>query len=291
MTPGSRACTICRCGDATFNALGEAGYTTAGWRSALDWERFDKDEGNPAQGMESQVENRVTLFASYGFSPRFMVSARVPYSHRELTETEDGATEAIATDGLSDPEVFAQVQVWGSAMSELGQSESLSLVAGVKTPWGENELKQGGERVDEHAQPGTGATDLFASAAFLHLMSPVSTAFLSVGYRHTGTNDYGYRYGSTFTANAAYEHKLGVFDSVLELNYRYAEKDRLNDQGGLGENTGGSLLYVTPRALVDLGRGAVLRAGVQIPLLKDLGGEQTERVVVNVGLTYLFSHM
>jgi hypothetical protein len=46
---------------------------------------------------------------------------------------------------------------------------------------------------------------------------------------------------------------------------------------------------VTPRLLVDLGHGLVLRAGAQIPLVRALNGYQTERVVANVGLSWLFS--
>jgi hypothetical protein len=53
--------------------------------------------------------------------------------------------------------------------------------------------------------------------------------------------------------------------------------------------SGGSLLYLTPRLLASLGRGLVLRAGVQIPVARNLNGYQTERAVANVGLTYVLS--
>ena len=59
--------------------------------------------------------------------------------------------------------------------------------------------------------------------------------------------------------------------------------------GTLDPDTGGSLLYISPRLLVSLGRGLVLRAGAQIPLWHDLNGFQQERAVVNVGLAYLFA--
>jgi len=112
--------------------------------------------------------------------------------------------------------------------------------------------------------------------------------FASGAYRHTGENGYGYRYGSVSLANLAYEHKLGArFDGVLEMNFRYARKDRIDSAGTLDDDTGGSLLYVTPRMLTSLGRGLVLRAAAMIPSLRDLNGHQTERTVVNVGLTYL----
>jgi hypothetical protein len=273
------ACSICRCGDPTFNALGKAGFTTLGFRAALDWERFDKDEGNPAEESESQVENRITGLVSYGFGEHFMLNARVPLSIRHLEMSAPGEpTHSVDTTGLSDPEVYGQLRLWASPMkAPVGRQSSLSLLAGVKTPWGENDVREAGVRVDEHAQPGTGSTDLFGSLAFLYLVG--------------SKNDLGYRYGSSVTANVAYEHKLGGrLDGVLELNFRHASQDQVDAAGSLDEDTGGSLLYVTPRLLVNLGGGLVLRASAQIPTLKDLNGFQTERAVANVGVTYLFNH-
>jgi hypothetical protein len=291
--PEGTACSICRCGDVTFNALGAAGYTMPGYRLALDWEHFDKEEGDPADEMEAQIENRVTALGSYGFNERFMLTARVPYSVRELTETTAGEEpESIHTDGWSDPEIYGQLRLWASEFSgDVGQRTSLCLSAGVKTPWGQNDLQQQGVRVDEHAQPGTGSTDLLANLALLHVIDHESSLFVSGGYRYTGDNDHGYRYGSAALANLAYEHKLGGgFDAVLELNYRFAEKDEVDAQGTLDDNTGGSLLYVTPRLLAPLGGGVVVRAAVQIPVLRDLNGFQEEKAVANVGLTRLFSY-
>jgi hypothetical protein len=289
----ARACSICRCGDATFNALGKDGYAAHGLRGAFDWERFSKDEGDPADESESQVENRFTALLSYGFNERFTLFARVPVSVRNLTGTVAGEDpEKLHTSGLSDPEVYGQIRLWSSRLAgSVGRRSSLSLNAGVKAPWGSNDVQQDGERVDEHAQPGTGSTDVFGSLAFLYLIDKESAIFMSSGYRHTGENDFGYRYGSTFLANAAYEHKLGkVLDGVVELNFRHAKRDRVDVEGALDDDTGGSLLYVTPRLLANLGHGLVLRAAAQIPLAKDLNGFQKERAVVNVGLTYLFTH-
>ena len=285
------ACSICRCGDPTFNALGKEGFHAPGLRGALDWERFDKDEGDPAVESESQVENRLTALVAYGFNDRLSLTARVPLSWRHLVTTApDAEPESVNSSGLSDPEIYAQVRLWASRLaSPVGRRATVSLVAGVKTPWGENNVVQDGVRVDEHGQPGTGSTDAFGSLVFLYLIDPRSALFVSSGYRGTGTNDYGYRYGSSFTGNVAYEHKLGRWlDGVVELNFRHAAKDRVDEAGTADDDTGGSLLYVTPRLLASLGHGVVLRAGVQIPLARSLNGHQVERAVANVGLTYLF---
>jgi hypothetical protein len=276
----------------TFNALGKEGFAGRGFRVALDWERFDKTEGDPAEESESQVENRYTAFVSYGFGERFTLFARVPWSVRDLTATAPGQEpEDTHTSGLSDPEIYGQARLWASPLrGAVGRRASLSLVAGVKVPWGENDVSQNGERVDEHAQPGTGSTDLSGGLAFLYLVDPKSAFFASSSYRHTGTNNFAYRYGSTFLATMAYEHKLlSRLDAVVGLDFRHAQADRVDAAGTLDPNTGGSLLYITPRLLVGLGRGLVLRAGAQIPLWHDLNSFQQERAVVNLGLAYLFS--
>jgi hypothetical protein len=291
--PAAFACSICRCGDPTFNALGKEGFSARGFRAALDWERFDKEEGNPTVESEVQVESRFTALASYGFGDRLMVFARVPYSVRDLTTTVPGdEPESVHTQGSSDPELYAQLRLWASPFNpKVGRRASLSLVAGVKTPWGENDVRQGGVRVDEHAQPGTGSTDALGSLALLYLIDRQSALFVSSAYRHTGTNAFGYRYGSSFLGNVAFEHKLGRrLDGVVELNFRHAAKDEVDASGALHDDTGGSLLYLTPRLLVDLGSGLVLRAAAQMPIVRDLNGYQKEKVVINVGVTYLFSH-
>ena len=77
-------CSVCRCGDPTFNALGKAGYNVRGFRFALDWERYDKQEGEPELEAEELVEQRLTALAAYGFSDRFTLQARIPVSFRRL---------------------------------------------------------------------------------------------------------------------------------------------------------------------------------------------------------------
>src|SRR4051795_11592115 len=76
------ACSMCRCGDSTFNALGTDVYKEGAFRVALDWERFDKEQGLLAEeadalakheghdhtaGREAMVENRFTTAFTYTF--------------------------------------------------------------------------------------------------------------------------------------------------------------------------------------------------------------------------------
>jgi hypothetical protein len=296
------ACSMCRCGDPTFNALGTDVYKDGAFRVALDWERFDKEQGlsgeeeealgekhegdEHAGGREAMIENRFTTAFTYTFQERLVAVARVPFSSREITES--GAR--TSQDGLSDPEVYALVRLWSSEFAPgLGRRAWISAVGGVKTDWGKNDVAKGGERLDEHLQPGTGSNDWFGGLSGVYLFDSRSSLFGSTQYRSTGANRFGYEYGNIWMANAGYEHKLGrLFDAALELNYRDAGQDRIDRDGFLDPNTGGSLLYLSPRLIVDFGKGLVGRLSVQVPVADGLNGDQKERTVANVGLTYLF---
>jgi hypothetical protein len=301
------ACSICRCGDATFNALGTDVYTAGRFRLALDWDRFDKENGTSESstaaarrraldtlitGRDEEVENRFTATLSYSFGENVTAVARVPWSSRRLTTTDfaEGTSETVRTSDLSDPEIYGLVKLWSAPLSAgLGRRAWASLVGGVKTPWGRNDLSESGLRLDEHAQAGTGSTDVFAGLSFVYLVDPTSSLFTSLQYRRTGSNDFGYRYGNITLANLAYERKLGtVADGVVELNYRHAQQDRVDSGRDLDPNTGGDVLYFTPRVIVDLGRGLLARATIQVPVVKSLYGDQTERFVASAGFTVLF---
>jgi hypothetical protein len=301
-SPPLSACSICRCGDPTFNALGSNIYSAGRFSLAFDWDHLSKEQGvfgeelgfstralrRAAQEEETEqvVENRFTLTASYSFAERFVVVARLPYSTRTLTE---GGEEDHGS-GLSDPEFYGLVRLWASNFGPgLGRRAWISAVFGVKTPWGVNDLSEDGVRKDEHVQPGTGSTDLFGGLSGLYLFDEKSALFASSQYRGTGRNDFGYKYGNIVLANLAYERKWTEWlDSALELNFRHSGEDQLDADGTLDPNTGGDILYLTPRLIVDLTHGLVVRASAQIPVWKNLNGIQKERTVFNAGLTYLF---
>jgi len=299
--PPARACSMCRCGDATFNALGTDVYVDGRLRVAFDWERFDKDQG-AADVQESMTENRFTTALSYTFNDRITAVARIPYSSRvQRAPGEESAAAPLAaappsvervrstTSDLSDPELYGLVRLWSSSFAGgLGRRAWVSLIGGVKTDWGRNDLQQGGVRLDEHLQAGTGSRDYFGGFSGVYLLTHTSSMFGSVQYRRTGTNGFGYRYGDIKMASAGYEQKITEnLDGVVTLDYRDAGRDLAGEEG-FDPDTGGRILYISPRLSMDFGRGLVGRLSVQVPVVKNLNGEQQEKTVVNVGLTYLF---
>lgn len=285
------ACSICRCGDPTFNALGKDGIALPGLKLALDWDELEKSQGSVDGEFSEVLEHRTTLMAAWTPSERLGFFLRVPFATRDLVEIEDGVSERSHASGLADPEASAQLRLWSSNFDgDVGIRSSLFAVGGVKTDWGDNDKREGGERLDEHVQPGTGSTDWFLGLSGFYQVDRRSALFASAQYRATGRNDFGYRYGDATLLNVAYEHKLGGrWDAVIEANYRDAGFDEIDVSGARDPDTGGSIVYATPRILFDAGHGWVLRASAQVPLSQSgLHGVQHEKTVWNAGVTHLF---
>jgi hypothetical protein len=279
------ACSMCRCSDPVFSALGEGLYTNSGFKLALDWSRSDQSEG-PPDDFEAQVRNTLTLTMSYSWQERLTFVAQVPYvwAHQNATDGIEDAT------GNGDPAFYVYGRLWSSNFAQgLGRRAWLSAMVGVKTPWGRNDVTEDGERLDEHVQPGTGATNLTGGLSFLYLFDAESSIYTSVAYTGTGRNQFGYKYGNNFQTNLVYDRKLADWiDGLLEVNFLDAKRDQVDAAGLIDPNTGGQTLYLTPRVAVHVARGLVMRAAAQFPVVKDLNGIQNVKPTYSAGMTYVF---
>ena len=61
------ACSMCRCSDPVFSALGEGLYSYGGFQVALDWNRLNQSEGAAGgPDFEAQIRNTLTATIAYG---------------------------------------------------------------------------------------------------------------------------------------------------------------------------------------------------------------------------------
>ena len=293
----ARACSMCRCSDPVFSALGEGLYSYGGFQVALDWNRLDQTQGEAhegrriarkhGEGFEEQVRNTMIATLSYGFRERFTIVAQVPYTWNELTE----GHEVETAEGLGDPAFFAYFRLWSSPFqSPLGRRAWISAVFSVKTPWGENDVSEDGERLDEHVQPGTGATNLSGGLAGLYLIDEKSSLYALRGlHRHRAQRlrlqVRRQRPGQPRLRPQA--HRLARRRRGAELPRRGAAT-RSTPLGVPDPDTGGQSLYVTPRVGVNVVRGLVARAAAQFPVWENLNGIQDIKPAFTAGLTYVF---
>jgi len=276
-------CSLCQCGDPAFALMGSQLFVPKTWHFGLSADRYSKDqvaEDEPGT-REEEVENRVTLSASRTFGDRLTLVGRLPFAERTITTSSDRASLS----GLSDPELAAHYR-----LSAPRPGTWLSVSLGLRPGWGRHDGERDGVRAEEHLQPGTGALGVEPGLSFSHMVGDAhpGSIFGSAFGRFNGRNDAGYRYGNAVLANLGYERRLGArLNAILEANFRHAAKDE-PAPGDPDPNTGGSMVYLTPRIVVKLDRTLFLRLGVQVPVVKNLYGDQDEKVNLFSGLTVRF---
>jgi hypothetical protein len=207
----------------------------------------------------------------------------VPYAVKELRATPLGeATQVETSHGLGDAEVLALV---GLSHSAGAHPLTVGLVIGGTLPTGSNNVPdEAGDRLDAHLQPGTGAWSGTAGMnVALGLGAGAVTA--SVLGRANSGNAHGYRYGDAILFNAGYTTPArSGWRLLAQVNGRSAGRDRFED-GTLGGNTGGTVLYAAPGALWEISSGLAIEGVVQIPVYKSLLGEQDEHTTGRLAVT------
>ncbi len=272
------ACSMCQCGDPTYRLVGNEFFATNPWRFSAEIDRYAKDSAGEDAGAprEEEREARLSLAGTWTPSPALRLVGRLPVVRRVLIAGSDRSSLA----GLGDPELFAHVRVLGR------RHTWAALMAGVRAPLGANDLRRGGERADEHLQPGSGAAAWSLGVAAADDAGPAHL-YASVTGRTCAANAHDYRYGDVLFVNAALQRDLAPMVAVaVELNGRVARADQ--EDGAAAPNTGGGVLYATPRLQLGLNESLALRLGVQVPLAQHLLGEQVEHVNFLSGLTVAF---
>lgn len=276
-------CSLCQCGDPAFALMGSQLFVPRTWHLGLSADRYAKDqvaEDDPGT-REKEVENRVTLSASRTFGDRLTLVGRLPFADRAITTASDHATLS----GMSDPELVAHYR-----LSAPHPGTWLSASLGVRPGWGRHDAQRDGVRAEEHLQPGTGAMGIEPGLSFSRVVGDAhpGSVFGSAMSRFNGRNDAGYHYGNAVLANLGYERRIGPrLNAILEANFRRAAKDEPTP-GESDPNTGGSMLYLSPRVVLKLDRTLFLRVGVQVPVVKDLYGDQDEKVNLFTGVVVRF---
>jgi hypothetical protein len=233
-------------------------------------------------GEEQEREHRVGAFALWRPLNRLAVVARLPYAVKDITTRPQGGAATIdRAHGLGDAELLAMVGV-----VHIGGPLPLTVgvVGGAAAPTGANELKDdSGERLDAHLQSGTGAWS-GTGGINVAIAAGADVWEASLLGRTSGTNAHGYRYGNVLLYNAGFTSRAWNGTRLLmQLNGRAASRDRLED-GTLGENTGGSVLYAAPGLRWVSTLGLSIEAAVQIPVAQALFGAQTEHTTARLSL-------
>ncbi len=280
------ACSVCGCGDplqpagtvhnmaGSFHLTFEALYLTASAQS----------DDNPAQ---SESLTQKTLNTIFAYSPvnDLTLVAVAPYTEKDwaLSAATDGSEEgASATPiGLGDLNVGLRYFLLIDMDMKNRGSQNIAVSAGTFVPTGDyNAVDSNGDRLDDHAQLGTGEWGPYAGLLYTWINNGFTLSANFNTLFHT-VNNYQYHYGTALTWGAqAQFHLDDPFALSLGVEGRYAEQD--NAAGETQTNTGGTVIDLTPGLWWSPADQFGFYGKVQIPIVANLYGTQT------VGATALF---
>ncbi len=284
--PPARACSVCGCGDPLLTSSDPAAITGV-LRLQVDTEYLRVDAGNEVQpGFTDELTQWSYRFnAVYRPTDALSLTATLPIVSKAMRMVGGGlSTSTSDATGLGDVELAGRYAVWRGLDLGIGRVQELALTAGTSTPTGANGLRSGGERIDEHGQPGTGSWGPFVGAHY-RFEQGSWLGFASLSGRIHTENGYRYSYGSALLWSVHGQY-FPVKRLVLDLGVdgRYAVADK--DAGATVVNTGGTVLSAAPGVYLNALGGAWLFVRGQIPFYERFRGEQDQLPSVVTGVQY-----
>jgi hypothetical protein len=299
IAPGTAfACSSCGCALASewFTQGGESGV-----HADFRFDYFNQDDlrtgakrvdrGGISLPAEREIQRETVnrnynLFLDYASEDDWGVSAQVPYFNRYHTTVAEGDEELSTshTKSIGDVRVLARYR-------GLAPDRNVGVQLGLKLPTGRFrsgfiEGPQAGQALDRGLQPGTGTTDVLVGAyAF-------GTAGQDWGYFAEAMLQQPLDSRGDFRPGAGLNLTLGArymgFEQVtpqVQLNVR-SERREAGGNGDI-ENSGATLVYLSPGLSVSLTTTASAYAYVQVPVYQRVNGFQIEpRYSVSIGIRF-----
>ncbi len=230
----------------------------------------------------------LTTTGAYGITDDFQISATIGYyKANDFISAELDAGEVES--GLADPAGLTDLWIQAKYRIVKGKPGNIALIAGVKLPVGRDDVRlDNGDALEPSSQPGSGAWDVQAGAAYSRFLTSRLTIDASALYTLRTRRD-DFKVGDRFDAGVALAYRLtediGTFPqwSVFgEVNTVWVQKDEPEE--GPNPNTGGTTVFLTPGARVRFNPTVALTVAPSIPVLQRLNGDQ-DKIQLKVAAT------
>ncbi|HEY1076738.1 MAG TPA: hypothetical protein VGE51_08610 [Fontimonas sp.] len=274
------ACSTCKCGDYTITLLGTEKPYAGRIRFAADTLFRSETVGSGVTEQETE-ERRLTLGLAYSFSENLTLTLQVPFVNKTLDSASLAAQEA---EGLGDIDLGARWVLYRDGA--VSGRHLAGLNAGLRLPTAEQVEDGNGQRLDIDVQPDAGATVPSVGGWYGYYRFPWF-ASVSANYFLYEEGHQNFRGGDVALVSALAQY--GITTSValqLGLDTRHSEKNEFS--GVADPDSGGLLTMAFVGAAVRLGDDLLLHAGVQLPLIENLNGEQDEGNSLRLGIGYDF---
>lgn len=302
LASASQACSVCGCSLSADWASQDYGIMP-GLQAGLRFEYFDQDNLRSGtcsvsrasvifpNGREIQQDtlNRNTwLDLDYVESRHWGLTLQIPFHDRFHSTIAPGDTELSTSraSGLGDARIMGRYQAFGAA-------SGFSFQLGLKLPTGRFDQNfatgpAAGTPLDRGLQLGTGTTDLLAGVSYFARPAPMIGGFAQV------VLDQPLAYRAGFIPSASAGANVGIrylnttwLTPQAQLNLRCDGRERGANSDF--DNSGGTMVYLSPGLTAEVGDKSSAFAFVQIPLYQRLNGLQLEpRWLLSLGLRRKF---
>jgi hypothetical protein len=296
------ACSACGC---TINSdwASQGLAASRGWRFDLRYDFFEQDQLRSgtdrvarsdfafpaAEEVQQYTINRNYTFAlDYSPSRNWGFNVALPWfdrSHATITEGDSGISTAH-DQGIGDLRVLARFQGFDP---QLGSGVEF----GVKLPTGAfNSAFEGGPQrgatLDRGLQLGTGTTDILIGAFKAGALAPDWGYFAQVLLQQPLDSRKDFRPGTGVNMNLGLRYAANkTFVPQLQINARVEKRER--GANADVENSGATLIYLSPGITWNVSRRFSAFAFAQAPLYQRVNGLQIEATqLASVGLHYHF---
>jgi hypothetical protein len=300
--PRAHACSACGC-TLSSDWASQGLAATGGWRGDVRFDYFNQDQlrsgtdsvsrsslaiPNEQEIQQYTINRNYALNLDYSPNKLWGVNFQLPWYDRAHATIAAGDT-AIST---SHDTGVGDLRIVGRYMG-FGEQRSTGIEFGLKLPTGRftsdfDTGPQQGEPLDRGLQLGTGTTDLLLGAYNFGALAPdwgyFAHALLSQpldSREHfrpgTGVN---FNLGVRYTANE-------TFVPQLQINARFEKRE--SGANADVDNSGASLIYLSPGVNWTITRRFSAYAFVQVPLYQRVNGLQIEATqTASVGMHYIF---
>jgi hypothetical protein len=278
------ACSICGCDD-PLAVAGDASPMAGQIHFNLQAEYLaarSANDGDP-DATDLLVQKTLRLSAVYSPSNALNLVLRVPLMSKFLAAS-GGSIPAsdVTQNGLGDLDLGARFFIFQKMDLARQMGHDLAFSAGSTLPTGPDDAQADGDRLDQHAQLGTGAFGPYLGLLYA-LHSPQWGLSGNLYGRFHGVNGFDYAFGDALTG--------GIFGrwnpwngaaASLGLEARYADRDQ--DGGVKVEDTGGTLVHLVPGLAFDPWGEVWMEARVELPIYANLFGRQEMDPIVQFEL-------
>jgi hypothetical protein len=292
------ACSSCGC-TLSSNWGSQGAGSDNGWMFDLRYDYFNQDElrsgthsvdrgslqiPNEQEIQQTTINRNYTLNLDYAKGD-WGVNLQVPWFDRYHTTIAEGDTEVSTSHSKS----FGDVRVLGR-YNGFSDDRSIGVQAGLKFatgPFHETFIAgpQAGEPLDRGLQPGTGTTDLLLGAYNFGSLSRDWDYFAEALLQIPLAARDDFKPGAGVNVNAGFRYMS--FEHVvpqIQLNVR-SEKRESGADADI-DNSGATLVYLSPGITVHLSQDWRAYAFFQVPVYQRVNGLQLEpRYTVSVGVS------